>query len=194
MVTLSSPKIQHFKQQQQTLERGKRKCFGGSFPLKYGLHADRSRSGLQLLRRQRRRKCQGCFLLFLWCYLDPIKYVKFRYKQLEMGPEKNVMTLPKGGLSCWAHLTVVPCRDGHKDPPSSLGESVFKSALCLMPGFNSYVFICSGRMFSAVKSLRNWDFTACWTSCPLNNQGPVPMVQCALQAAESSAEVSAQHA
>lgn len=88
------------------------------------------------------------------------------------------MTLLKCGLSCWAaFLTVVSLCDGCADPPSSLGESFFKYVLCLMHGFNSYVFICSGRMFSAVKSLWNWDFTVHWTSgpCsgPLNNQGPV---------------------
>lgn len=104
------------------------------------------------------------------------------------------MTLLKCGLSCWAaFLSVVSLCDGWPDPPSSLVESFFTCALCLMHGFNSYVFICTGRMFSAVKSLWNQDFTVCWTLHSLNNQGPVPLVQCALQAAGSAAGGCAQH-
>lgn len=105
------------------------------------------------------------------------------------------MALLKCGLSCWAaFLSAVSLCDGWPDPSSSLGDSFFTCALCLMHWFNSYVFICTGRVFSAVKSLWNQDFKACWTLHSLNNQSPVPRVECALQAAGSAAGGCAQHA
>lgn len=153
--------------------REKKKSFWGSFLLKYGLYTDRRRSGLWQLRQQGRRKCQSCFLLFLWYYLDPIKCVNFRYKQLEMGPEKcdGIIEMWAVLLGC-AFLTAVSLCDGCTNLAPSLVASSRKCALCLMHGFHSYVFICSGRAFSAVKSLWNRDFTVCWTSGPLDNQGP----------------------
>lgn len=93
--------IQYFKQWQQ-------KKFWGSFLLKYGLDTERRRSGLWWPRQQGRRKCQSCFLLFLWYYLDPIKCVNFRHKQLEMGPAKcdDIIEMWAVLLSCISHIVV----------------------------------------------------------------------------------------